>query len=322
MSQRSHHRSTIVSGIIAAALVTGAGAVTLSGTATAATTAAHTTGAAKATPTPVPALALALTEQDPHQTLQPGGLATTVIMKVTNTTGKAEQFTSQVSLWPRGALTLTHGDVSVAFTPVGAAPGLRASGNSRSHAVSIPAHATFTWKAEVRATKAWPRNDDGLGFEVGVLGQNPFVINKQMVWYAVGHAKTGGPVITALTGATRLAPGRPAVEKLTVTNRTGARIDRSLTIQADVFGSNAARLAIDEWVGSANKVHWQPLNGRNLVIQPGLANGVSATFSLRVRVTAYTAPTSSVHANLLAMDQDTTGPGTSAVQPLTVLRSA
>jgi hypothetical protein len=320
MSHRSHRRWAIASGVVAAVLAGGLGAAALSGTATAATTAAVTAGTVKAAPAPVPALALSLTEQNPHQVLQPGGPAATVIMKVTNTTGKTEQFTGQVGFWPNGALVLTQREVSVAFTPVGAAPKLPGS-NGWSRAIPIPAHATFTWKAAVRATKAWPRNDAGLGFEVGVLGQSPFVINKQMVWYAVGHAKTDGPVVTALAGATRLAPGRPAVEKLSVTNRTGARIDQSLALQADTFAGTGTRLVIDEWVGSAAKGHWQSLNGRNLVVPSGLANGASADFTLRVRVVSYSALTSSVHAGLVVMDRDTTGPGTTADQPLTVLRS-
>jgi hypothetical protein len=51
-------------------------------------------------------------------------------------------------------------------------------------------------------------------------------------------------------------------------------------------------------------------------------SGVSASFTLRVRVVAHGAAGSSSRATLMAMDQSTTGPGTSAVQPLTILRTA
>ncbi|WP_037603316.1 hypothetical protein [Streptacidiphilus rugosus] len=271
-------------------------------------------------PAPVPALALTLTPDDPHQVLKPGGQAGIVLMKITNTTGAAEQFTGLVSFWPKGSLTLSRHDTDVTFTSVGGAPKLPATTDGWTHPVSIPAHASYTWKAAVRATTAWPRNDSGLGFEVGVLGQNPFVINKQMTWYAVGSAKTG-PIVTALAGDTRLAPGHPAVEKLTVTNHSGARIDQPLTIQASLAPPGPTRLAIDEWIGTTAHGHWQALTNPTLQVPAGLDNDATSTFTLRVRVVSYSGPTSQVNADLIAMDQDTTGPGTTADQPLTVLRT-
>jgi hypothetical protein len=270
----------------------------------------------------VPALALTLTQQNPHQVLEPGGPAATVLMKVTNTTGAAEQFTGQVTFWPHGSLILTQRETDVSFTPVGTAPKLPATATGWTHPVEIPAHTSYTWKAAVRATNAWPSNDNGLGFEVGILGQQPFVINKQMTWYTVGHAKTNGPIVTALTGGTRLSPGHPAVETLTVTNHSGARLDQPLTIQANLFPPGPTLLTLDEWIGTPAQGHWQPLTDHTLRIAPGLADGATSSFTLRIRVVSYSAPTSQVHADLMATDEDTTGPGTTADQPLTILRSA
>jgi len=106
-----------------------------------------------------------------------------------------------------------------------------------------------------------------------------------------------------------------------VTNHSGARIDQPLTIQANLFPPGPTRLAIDEWIGAPAHGHWQPLEDRTLRVAPGLANGATSSFTLRVRVVGYSAPTSQVHAGLMAMDENTTGPGTTADQPLTIFRS-
>lgn len=324
MSRRSRRRTALATGVVTAALIAAGAAAVLPGTASAATTTlpVHTAAVAhQAAAAPIPALELSLIEENPHQVLQPGGPAATVLMKVTNTTGKAVQFTSgNAQFWPAGALTLNDHEVRATFTPVDSAPKLIPTPGGWSKAVSIPARATDTWKVAVQVAKDWPRNDTGFSIETSVLAQNPFVINKQMASFKVGNDRTGGPVVTALSGVTTLSSAHPAVEKLTVTNRTGARIDRTLAYNADALAAGPFRLAVDEWVGSASRGHWQQLDGRAVVLPSGLANGATDTVTLRVRVVSYDATTPSAHAFLSVMSQDTMGYDSSASQPLTVLR--
>ena len=169
----------------------------------------------------------------------------------------------------------------------------------------------------MEATRAWPVNDTGFAFEVGVLSQSPFVITKQSVPFPVGTAKTGGPINESLTGGTKVAPGHPAEETFTVTNRTGARIDQPLDIQPQFFAPSGVGLALDEWVGSAAHGHWQAAT--QITVPRGLVNGATDTFRLRIRVTEYRAATATGPADLLLNSPDLR---IGSFQKLTVDRSA
>ncbi|MBC3844342.1 hypothetical protein GXW82_41855 [Streptacidiphilus sp. 4-A2] len=58
----------------------------------------------------------------------------------------------------------------------------------------------------LEATRAWPVNDTGFGFEVYVLSQNPFVITKQLVSFPVGTARTGVPSTSRSPAVRRSRP--------------------------------------------------------------------------------------------------------------------
>jgi hypothetical protein len=100
-----------------------------------------------------------------------------------------------------------------------------------------------------------------------------------------GSGHTGGPVLEKLTGDNSLSVGHPAYELLTVTNRTGAALKQSWQMLPWIDAKPGAQLAVDVWVGSAAKGHWQTLT-RDLNAA-GLANGASKSFELRVRVVDY-----------------------------------
>ncbi|MBC3844343.1 hypothetical protein GXW82_41860 [Streptacidiphilus sp. 4-A2] len=103
---------------LATGLALASGLLTL-GTAAATADAASAAAPRAAPPQP---LVLSLVKQNPNQRLTPGGSTGVAVMKVSNTTGEAEQFTDNMTLWPTGWLQLDTRDVSVRLTPTAGTP--------------------------------------------------------------------------------------------------------------------------------------------------------------------------------------------------------
>ncbi|QMU75784.1 hypothetical protein GXW83_08565 [Streptacidiphilus sp. PB12-B1b] len=111
-----------------------------------------------------------------------------------------------------------------------------------------------------------------------------------------------------------VAPGRPALETLTIANHTGAAINEPWEAVIDDDGQGFAgqvRLAYDEWVGSAAKGHWQALSGYNAgnLTVNGIGVNATDTVKLRIRLVAYTAKAGSgtVPIQVVNFDGITTG---------------
>jgi hypothetical protein len=309
MSVRSR---SVAAGIAATALLAG-GAVAVPAAADAATV-----------PQAAPALPLAVSmvKQAPSRSLVPGGAAGSVTLKVTNVTAKPQKFAENVDAWGNGSLQLLGNALAEKATPLAGTPAVTGSWKAWSRVLTIPAHATFSWKVSFAATKAWPRQDSGIGFEIQVWEPSAARIDTQMADFAVGTAPAGGPIFENTVGGATVAPGEPALETVTVTNRTGAPIEQPLDFEAQAMAdSTAVRLAVDEWVGPVRTGHWQVLSGNGLVAVPaGLANGASAELRLRVRLVEYAATAPSVRAWVEAFSM-TAGTGDPQTW-LTVYRTA
>jgi hypothetical protein len=237
-----------------------------------------------------------------------------VTIKATNTTGRTGDINLEdVGAWS-GPLALKPGSLSVQVTSVGATPasgytfqggrgtalfGLDATVYPKGHpdaAFTIPAHATFEWKVSVRVAGNWLVNDGvitvGAGFEE--MGKTLHGHGNYSAQLKVGNGKTGGPVLVSIAGATKLAPGHPGWEELSVTNHTGARIAEPLTFlpQAVAFGGQV-QFKLYQWVGTTAtaKAHWLDITKSGFTVPGGLANNASAWF--QVRVVSYTAKVAS-----------------------------
>ncbi|WP_042369780.1 hypothetical protein [Streptacidiphilus neutrinimicus] len=280
-----------------------------------------------------PALQLSIIPTASGTALKPGGAARTEIVKVTNTTGKAQQFSTELVGLPAGAVYLRSGELTASAAALGRTPvtttdfraqapgyvGMFAPKGSKTGVYTLAAHASFGWKLSVAATKAWPLNDGLLHLFVGVREgvRGPVLYKDVDFTLAKG---TGGPMDESLKGDASLSPGRPAYETVTLTNRTGADLEQSWSILADLGQPNGAQLADDVWVGSAAKGHWQRLGVHDLVVN-GLRAGASATFRLRVRVLSYTAKTPQVFTRLQLLDWDGVVTPTDPFAGLTVHRA-
>jgi len=153
---------SIAAGVATAALRCVGVAAALPAAAAATATAPHTA--------PLP-LAVSFAKQGPHRVPTPGGAAAEAVLTVTDTTGKAEQFSDDLGIRPTGHVFPRSSDVAVRVTPVAGTPAVPGIVDGWSKTVTIPAHATFTWKVSVEATKTFQPSDEGFGVEVGVLGQ-------------------------------------------------------------------------------------------------------------------------------------------------------
>ncbi|WP_042420546.1 hypothetical protein [Streptacidiphilus anmyonensis] len=271
--------------------------------------------AAAATPAKPP-LQLSVTPTAPGTALNPGGAVRTEIVTVTNTTGTSQPFTTELAGITQGAVNLRSGELTASVTALGRTPttissfkaqtpgyvGLFVPKGSKTGVFTVPAHATFTWKVSVAATKAWPLNDGGLRFIVGVNEGSRYPVQDKQVDFILAQ-RADGPMVESLRGDASLSPSRPAYATVTLTNRTGADLRQTWSILPDLGRPQGAELALDVWVGSAAQGHWQSTGGRDLVVN-GLRASASATFKLRVRVVAYTAKTPVVFTQLTLINWD------------------
>jgi len=207
----------------------------------AATTAVLAAGAANAAPVPATSnVTVTLGTPAPAGALTPGGGTETFTVTATNNTATAQKFTAEAGGMSAGVLPITAADVTFQATAIGSTPATDGSLNTQDRGLlgafypaggtfgdsfTIPAHATYSWKLSLAATKAWPLNDGDLKFYV--MGNDGATYNSHD--FTVGNGKTGGPVLQTINGDNTVAPGQPAYEYLNVTNNTGAPLGRDWT---------------------------------------------------------------------------------------------
>ncbi|MEY9942024.1 hypothetical protein ABH932_006622 [Streptacidiphilus sp. MAP5-52] len=321
--------------------------------ATAASAALLTVGIAAALPAaanaaapvgPTLPIALSVSADAPSKALQPGGPTETVTIKAANTTAKTADINLEdVSIWS-GPLALKPGSLSLKATSEGATPasayspsqgapdfGLDATVFPKGHpngAFTIPAHTTFEWQVSVGVSKNWPANDGTVDLWVTFEEQGKTLHGhgNYGTQLNVGKGTTGGPVLLSLAGGTKVAPGHPAWEKVTVTNQSGAAIAEPLRVTPDAFAFgpvNQVDLGLYDWVGAHGnvKAHWQDVTHSGLVVAGGLANNASASTWVQLRVVSYKANAASEAGALLVSSPDLM-PTTQdqARESLTVLR--
>ncbi|MEY9874069.1 hypothetical protein ABH931_003563 [Streptacidiphilus sp. MAP12-33] len=237
--------------------------------------------------------------------LMPGGRAKVFDLSVTNTSGKAVAFTDEIGGSAHGALSLDGTDVRLNVTPVHApASTLEFGGQDGgllgflypkhgpvNGAFTLPAHATYTWKVSLAATKAWPVNDDRLFFGFNLDTKDGREVSRGLD-LKVGTARTGGPITQTLTGGNVLSPGKPLVLHYTLTNRTGAAVTQTLEPwiieQLPGGGSSAATIAYD----LLEHGRWVQLDtdGAGLPKLPAhWANGQSVSYTFRMRLVRWDA---------------------------------
>ncbi len=267
-----------------------------------------------------------------------------MVFSVTNNTAKPQKFEAGVGALPQGALYLDGGQLALQVAPLGRTPAtstdfmaqapgymgvLYPRGTAFGSDFTVPAHASFSWRLSLAATKAWPANDNGFTLDAFAESPNSPAVSESTSFFKVGKATTGGPIVERLSGGTVVAPGRPAYETLTVTNRTGAALATAwddlayINVPATAKGL-AGALATDVWVGSAAKGHWQPVQNTGLLNAPrGLANNATATFRLRVRLVDYTTTAASFRTGFYVLNLAGNATwATSDHQNLTVYRKA
>ena len=290
------------------------------------------TANAATTPAAKPALQLSVTPTAPGSWLQPGGAARTEIVKVTNTTGKAQMFSGDLVALTEGSVFLRAGELKASVTPIGRTPATETDfapetpgyvgaffpQHSKWGSFTLPAHATFEWKVSLAATKAWPLNDGVLRFQVGVGQGSPASHVDKETDFTLAH-RADGPMNESLLGDMNLSTRHAAYETVKLTNRTGADLKQTWAILPDLGQPKGAELTVDVWVGSAAKGHWQSLKGHDLVVN-GLRAWDTATFKLRVRVLDYMARTATLSSGIRLINWDGLVSPAGPYLPLTVHR--
>lgn len=316
-------RTRLSAAVLTAALV---------GTAVLLPTAAHAAA-------PAPALTMTLTGPSSNVPfLVPGGKSENIELDVNNDSATPQPFHGELSGAAKGALGIVPSDLTFSLVPENAgtpATGAELDGQDSGllgafyprggkfgDSFTIPAHTRYSWLITIGAARSWPVNNSGLSFTVlGGRDGSPH----RSIDIKVGEAGTGGPMVESLSGGNDVAPGRPLLTTLTVTNRTGAALAHAWPNQI-VFGSDRhgdissdTRLAADLWDGA----HWQPLKDGQLPTLPaGFAKGASVSYQLRVRVTEYHAKAASGLVSMFVRGGG--GPGTTfqATKELTVHKVA
>ncbi|MEZ0064941.1 hypothetical protein ABIA32_000929 [Streptacidiphilus sp. MAP12-20] len=193
----------------------------------------------------------------------------------------------------------------------------------------IPAHATFEWRLSIGVAKNWLVNDGKIDILTGYEEQGKTLHphgGGGPVELTVGDGKNGGPVLVSVAGGTKLSPGHPAWERLTVTNHTGATISEPLKFlpQAFAFAQiGQVDLKLYQWVGATAKAkaHWQDITKSGFTVPAGLADSATASAWFQVRVVSYTAKAPSEQGEIWAYSpQILPTPQAMPSEPVTVLR--
>jgi hypothetical protein len=255
-----------------------------------------------------PAVKITLGTPTPHGPLLPGGRAETFTVTATNTTGKAQAFEPTLFGDAQGPLGLIRSDVKIGVTALHA-PATALSygiqdgmilggivpkgGDLFGSYFTVPAHASYTWKLSIAAGATWQANDNALRFGVNGLTPKQTTLRGQSLTFKVGAARTGGPVTVSFSGASTLVLGKFENVDVTLTNRSGARLNLPIGDQLDFAAYTQAGKAVKAAMASADiqvleNGHWVTLGkNQSLPTLAGLANGASHTFKLRVRLTGY-----------------------------------
>jgi hypothetical protein len=296
--------------------------------------------AAASAATPDPALTITAGRPTPAGPLALGATES-VTFKVTNNTSRTQKFYGGFSALAQGALFLQSGQLTGQVVALDGTPTTSSSfaaqepgymgdfypkAGAAFGAFSIPGHTVYSWKVILGATKAWPLSDNAITVDGFVSQANGTSTVTGDIGIKVGRAQTGGAVDETLTGGSSVAPGRPALETLTIANRTGATINEPWEAVIDDDGQGFAgqvRLAYDEWVGSAAKGHWQALSGDDsgFVTVDGIGRNATDVIKLRVRLVKYSAKANSGTVPIQVVNFDGSSTGNLA-KTLTVHRVA
>lgn len=231
------------------------------------------------------------------------GHSRSITATVENTGNKKATFVINLGGTGKGAVAITNQDVRLGVATVhapatsstldteddGVLGGFYPKGGQFGDAFTIPAHTSYSWKLTVTIGRSWPINDNGLDLGVSATYNQGAGSVGRSVAFKVGTAHTGGPVVTKLSGATRITAKAPAVETLTVTNRTGAKLPslyEALSYSPDKLTPADQGVAFDVWTGKA----WKAVPHNELDLRSGLANNASHSWKIRVRLVGRSAP--------------------------------
>ncbi|MEY9874070.1 hypothetical protein ABH931_003564 [Streptacidiphilus sp. MAP12-33] len=230
--------------------------------------------------------------------LLPGGKAKSFDFTVTNHSGKAVAFAGELVGGAHGALPMHEGLVKLVVQAVhapataytfgsqdgGFIGAVYPKGGHWGSKFTIPAHATYTWKVTVEATKAFPLNDDRLVVGLDALNGTYSALRVQNFHIGPFSLDNGGPIVTTVTGGKYVNVTAPLVLDVRYTNRTGAALAEALhPWVVEARPANGQKLAFDVWNGKG----WVPagtLDAPLPAVRAGLANGASVTERIRVRI--------------------------------------
>ena len=208
-----------------------------------------------------PALTMSVGDRSSTAALRAGGATESFVVKVTNSTAQSQKFNTAVGELAQGELMFDSKQAHTTVTALGRTPATVSSfideqpgvmgsfspkGKPLGSDFTIPAHATYSWRITEGVTKAWVVNNNGVDLElVGYQPGHSQPFGNTTVDFKVGTHRTGGPVVETLTGGSKVAPGHPAYETLTVTNRTGAAIAAPWTDVVSLSSLSASSLSTD-----------------------------------------------------------------------------
>ncbi|MGV9319507.1 hypothetical protein [Streptomyces sp. NPDC003660] len=239
--------------------------------------------------------------------LLPGGATKNFTFTITNHSSAAVAMNGELHGRAHGALPLVNGDVKLSMQAVHAPATTAVFGSQDGEFIGafyptgghwgstfkIPAHASYTWKVNVAATKAFPINDDRLGILVGATADNSRVEVSRATNFHIGpfSLHNGGPLVTKLTGGTSLTPEKPLTLIAGFTNRTGLPLARKVHPwigQAAPSRSalSGVTLAYDMWNGKK----WVTVGEHSSALPAlpaHLADGATVNDKIRVRIVGW-----------------------------------
>ncbi|MFJ4007865.1 hypothetical protein ACIPWL_31095 [Streptomyces sp. NPDC090023] len=239
--------------------------------------------------------------------LLPGGATKNFTFTVTNHSSASVAMNGELQGAAHGALPLMNGDVKLSMQAVHAPATTAAFGSQDGQligayypkgghwgsAFKIPAHASWTWKVSVTATKAFPINDDRLAIVVGASFGEGRAENRRATNFHIGSfsLNNGGPLVTKMTGGTSLTSKKPLALNVSFTNRTGLPLARK--VQPWIGQASTSRtalpdvtLAYDLWNGKK----WVSIGeySSTLPVLPAhLADGATVNNKIRVRIVGW-----------------------------------
>ena len=239
-----------------------------------------------------------------------GAGTATVTFTVHNNTGRAVSFKPMVLGDSHGVIPINSNEVVRTVQTVHApatrlveagydgmiADTLAPAGKPAGTEFSIPARASYSWKLNYSVKTSFPANDPDLDLGFRALG-GP--LNASLagsgssvdLGIAVGHSR---PFAEFLSGGDTVAPGKPLLFDLNMSNYTGAAVHGTFTTQFSSavagYGTGAVErplLALDAWENG----HWVTLQNEHNEdawklpsFTGSIANGADRLVPLRLRV--------------------------------------